>query len=300
MAKKKKKKNELPIESPFLVPFDGSWKIAKALQQPPKAAPQGKKGKKANKKVLEAIVEEIYELQRVLYAHDRFSMLLVFQAMDAAGKDGTIRAVMTGINPAGCQVQTFKRPSHEELDHDFLWRCATRLPERGRIGIFNRSHYEEVLVVRVNPSILHSQRLPQIQDDVWERRYESIRGFEEHIAENGTIVLKFFLNVSREEQKDRLLARIDDERKNWKFEAADLDVREQWDAYMKAYQKALNATSRPWAPWYAIPADDKPFMRATVAGIVRDTLAALPMEYPKLSAEQKARLAEHRARLEAT
>ena len=296
----KKKKSGYPVESPYLVPFDESWRIKKAAQQPPKDAPQGKKGKKENRKLLEGIVDEIYELQRVLYAHDRFSLLLVFQAMDAAGKDGTIRAVMTGINPAGCQVQTFKRPSREELDHDFLWRCAMRMPERGRIGIFNRSHYEEVLVVKVNPGILKSQRLPEIQDDVWKRRYESIRAFEKHAADNGTVILKFFLNVSPEEQKERLLERIDDERKNWKFEAGDLDVRDQWADYMKAYQTALNETSRPWAPWYAIPADDKPYMRATVAGIVRDTLAALPMQYPQLDAEAKARLAEHRARLEAS
>lgn len=295
-----KKKNKLPVASPYLVPFDGSWKIGKSSQQPPKGAPSGKKGKKENRKVLEGIVDEIYELQRMFYAHDRFSMLLVFQAMDAAGKDGTIRAVMTGINPAGCQVQTFKRPSTEELDHDFLWRVARKLPERGRIGIFNRSHYEEVLVVKVNPKILEYQKLPKIHDDVWQRRYDAIRNFEKHLADNGTVIVKFFLNVSKEEQKDRLLARIDDERKNWKFESGDLDVRDQWDSYMKAYQKALNATSRPWAPWYAIPADDKPFMRATVAGVVRDTLAALPLKYPELDAKQKAQLAEHRARLEAS
>lgn len=300
MAKKKSKRANLPISSPYLVPSDGSWKIAKAAHEPPDDAPSGKKGKRENKTVLEEAVKEIYELQRMFYAHDRYSLLLVFQAMDAAGKDGTIRAVMTGINPAGCQVQSFKRPSTEELDHDFLWRCATRMPERGRFGIFNRSHYEEVLVVRVHPEILQSQNLPHIPDDIWEQRYESIRNFEKHAADNGTVIVKFFLNVSKKEQKARLLERIDDERKNWKFEAGDLDVRDRWDDYMKVYQKALNATSRSWAPWYAIPADDKPFMRATVATIVRDTLKALPLRYPKLDDAQKARLAEHRARLEAS
>ncbi len=287
-------------DSPYLVPFDGRWKIAKARTSPPKNAPKGKKGKAANKRVLGENVAELYELQRKLYADNRFALLLVFQAMDAAGKDGTIRAVMTGINPAGCQVSTFKRPSAEELDHDFLWRVQRRLPERGRIGIFNRSHYEEVLVVRVHPEILDGQRLPDRPKKIWQERYASIREMEKHLARNGTVVVKFFLHVSKDEQKQRLLERIDDERKNWKFEAGDLDVRDRWDDYMNAYEKALNATSRPWAPWYAIPADDKPFMRATVASIVRRTLEALPIAYPTLDSEARAALAEHRARLVAS
>ncbi|MEM9071459.1 MAG: PPK2 family polyphosphate kinase [Myxococcota bacterium] len=300
MGKKKQRIDPAPVESPYLVPFDESWKLRKASTKPPKKAPQGKKGKGENKAALAECVKEIYELQRKLFAEDKFSLLLVFQAMDAAGKDGTIRAVMTGINPAGCQVSSFKRPSSEELDHDFLWRIGQRMPERGRIGIFNRSHYEEVLVVRVNPGILKSQRLPSISDHIWDERYASIRNFEEHAARNGTVVRKFFLNVSKGEQKDRLLARIDDERKNWKFEAGDLDARDQWDDYMKAYEKALNETSRPWAPWYAIPADDKPFMRRTVADIVRRTLESMPIAFPTLNREQQAKLQEHRKRLEAS
>ncbi len=299
---KKKRGNTLfsPPSSPFLVPFDERWRIGKADSTPPKKAPRGKKGKKANKETLKEEVAQIYELQRKLYADDRHSLLLVFQAMDAAGKDGTIRAVMTGVNPAGCQVHSFKRPSSEEIDHDFLWRVARRTPERGRIGIFNRSHYEEVLVVRVNPGILDGQRLPRCTDDIWDERYESIRNFEKHLARNGTVILKFFLNVSKQEQKERLLARIEDERKNWKFEGGDLDVRDQWDAYMDAYQATLNATSRPWAPWYAIPADDKPYMRTAVARIIRETLAGLGLEYPELDAEAVAELMSHRERLERT
>ncbi len=284
--------------SPYLVPFDGRWKLAKARTSPPKKAPQGKKGKAANKRALREEVDALDDLQRKLYADNRFAVLLVFQAMDAAGKDGTIRAVTTGINPAGCQVSAFKRPSAEELDHDFLWRIHRRLPERGRIGIFNRSHYEEVLVLRVHPEILDGQRLPRRPKRIWQERYASIRDMERHLARNGTVILKFFLHVSKDEQKKRLLERIDDERKNWKFEAGDLDTRDRWDDYMRAYEKALNATSRPWAPWYAIPADDKPYMRATVASIVRRTLQALPIAYPTLDPEAREKLADYRARLE--
>ena len=287
-----------PPASPYLVPFDGSFRVADASHEPPKGAPSGKKGKKENKDLLEEQVEEIYELQRKLYADDRYSLLLVFQAMDAAGKDGTIRAVMTGVNPAGCQVSSFKAPSKEEIDHDFLWRIHACLPERGRIGIFNRSHYEEVLIVKVHPEYLAGQRLPRVPEDVFLERYESIRDWEKHLARNGTVILKFFLNVSREEQRERLLERIDDERKNWKFEAGDLDTRDRWDLYMDAYQEALNATSRPWAPWYAIPADDKPFMRQTVARIVREALEGLGLSFPEVSPEQRAELQQHRKRLE--
>ena len=296
MANKTSEPSVAP-SSPYLVPFDGRWKLAKARTSPPKGAPKGKKGKVANKRALQEEVAALYELQRKLYADNRFALLLVFQAMDAAGKDGTIRAVMTGVNPAGCQVSAFKRPSAEELDHDFLWRVQRRLPERGRIGIFNRSHYEEVLVVRVHPEILDGQRLPYRSKKLWKERYESIRDMERHLARNGTVILKFFLNVSKDEQKKRLLERIDDERKNWKFEAGDLDTRDRWDDYMDAYEKALNATSRPWAPWYAIPADDKPYMRATVASIVRRTVEALPIAYPTLDLEARAALAAYRARL---
>lgn len=301
-SKKSKKKPEgllcAPPKSPYLVPFDGSFEIAKTETRPPKKAPQGKKGKKENKKALADAIEVIREVQRKLYADDRYSILMVFQAMDAAGKDGTIRAVMTGLNPAGVQTSTFKRPSTTELEHDFLWRVHQRTPERGRIGIFNRSHYEEVLIVRV-AKLLGGRRIPRKPADPWQERYESIRDFEKHLARNGTLVLKFFLNVSREEQKERLLARLDDPAKNWKFEAGDLDVREQWDEYMKAYEEAINATSTPWAPWYAIPADDKPYMRRTVAEIFQQAIESLPLRWPELHPDELARIDEWRARLEA-
>ncbi len=277
---------------PYLVPFDGSFR----LQDAPTAPPDGAPGKKALKKELKKHVERLHEMQDVLYAADRRSVLLVFQAMDAAGKDGTIRAVMTGINPAGCQVVSFKQPSKEELDHDFLWRTTRQLPERGRIGIFNRSYYEEVLVVRVHPEILEHQRLPwgTEQPDIWEHRLTSIRQLEEHLARNGTVILKFFLNVSKDEQKQRFLDRIDERAKNWKFSAGDVRERGHWDDYMSAYQEALRATSRPWAPWFAIPADDKPYMRATVADIVATTLESLDLRYPELDDAERSRLDEMR------
>ncbi len=283
------------IPSDFLVSFDGSFRVAGAPTAPPKGVP----GKKALKSELKDHVKRVHAMQDVLYAADRRSVLLVFQAMDAAGKDGTIRAVMTGINPAGCQVVSFKQPSKEELDHDFLWRTTRKLPERGRIGIFNRSYYEEVLVVRVHPEILEHQRLPWLTDapDVWEHRLASIRDFEEHLARNGTVVLKFFLNVSRGEQRRRFLDRIDERAKNWKFSAGDVRERQHWDEYMAAYQAALLATSRPWAPWYAIPADNKPFMRAAVADIVASTLESLGLSYPELDESERSRLDEMRALL---
>ena len=276
------------VDSPYLVPFDGSFRVSQAPTKPPK----GRRSKKENKKILEIYVDLFNEYQRKLYAYDRYAVLLIFQAMDAAGKDGTIRAVTTGVNPAGFQVSSFKVPTPEELDHDFLWRTTRRLPERGRIGIFNRSYYEEVLVVRVHPNYLQPQRLPRELplNELWRERYESIRDFEKHIARNGTVVLKFWLNVSREEQKERFLARIEEPEKNWKFSEGDVREREHWDEYMAAYEDALNATSRPWAPWYAIPADDKPFMRACVAEIIVKTLETLNLHYPVVGEEEKAKL----------
>jgi PPK2 family polyphosphate:nucleotide phosphotransferase len=270
--------------SPCLVPFDGSFRVAAAPTGPPAGAP----GEKRCKKLLAERVEELVELQRKLYADDRWSVLLVFQAMDAAGKDGTIRAVLTGVNPAGFQVFSFKRPSAEELDHDFLWRTARRLPERGRIGVFNRSYYEELLVVRVHPELLGFQRLPVRPDggELWRQRFDSIRDHELHLARSGTAVIKFWLNVSREEQHRRFLARIDEPKKNWKFEAADVRESERWDDYMRAYEEALAATSRPWAPWYAIPADDKPWMRLQVAEILVEALRSLGLRYPRAAEEQ--------------
>ena len=272
-------------KSPYLVPFDGSFSVSDSRTSPPKRSPDEDECRDK----LKDLVEELDELQRVLYADNKRSVLLVFQALDAAGKDGTIRAVLTGVNPAGCQVASFKAPSTRELEHDFLWRTAYRLPERGTIGIFNRSHYEEVLVVRVHPEFLEAQNLPakKYGKKFWQARYRSIRDHEEHLAENGMIVLKFWLNVSKDEQKRRFLSRIEEPEKNWKFSAADVEERRYWDDYMKAYEEVLNQTSRPWAPWYAIPADDKPFMRMTVAEIVVENMKSLKLSYPEVTEEQR-------------
>lgn len=269
--------------SPYLVPYDGSFRVSAADTGPPEDAP----GKKKAKKLLKSLVGELYELQRVLYAEDKFAVLVIFQAMDAAGKDGTIRAVLTGVNPAGFQVYAFKQPSREELDHDYLWRTTVRNPERGRIGIFNRSYYEEVLVVRVHPAFLDAQRLPGEMDleQLWQSRYQSIVAYEEHLAKNGIVVIKFWLNVSKAEQKERFLARIADPEKHWKFSSGDVQERDYWDQYMAAYQDALNATSRPWAPWYAIPADSKAYMRYQVAKILVDNLKSLDLKYPHVRPE---------------
>lgn len=264
--------------TPHRVPYDGTFRVAEADTAPPDGI-----SKDECQERLKAATKQLDAMQRVLMARDRHAILLVFQAMDAAGKDSTIRAVMQGINPAGCQVFNFKKPSTNELDHDFLWRTATRAPERGRIGIFNRSQYEEVLVVRVHPELLEHQRLPTkcITPAIWDERLESIRDHEKHLARNGTVILKFWLNVSRDEQKRRFLSRLDDRRKNWKFEPADVIERTFWNQYMDAYEQALNATSRPWAPWYAIPADNKPYMRAVVAETVVATLAQFDLSYPE-------------------
>jgi PPK2 family polyphosphate:nucleotide phosphotransferase len=280
-------------KSAYLVPFDGSFKVAEASTVP---QTDGKphKGKHRRQRT-----EDLNKLQRVLAAGDKHSILLVFQAMDAAGKDSTIRSVMQGVDPSGCQVFSFKKPSSLELDHDFLWRTTCRLPERGRIGIFNRSQYEEVLVVRVHPNILSYQKLPgEINmDTIWDDRLTSIRQQEEHLARNGTVILKFWLNVSRDEQKRRFLSRLDDPEKNWKFEPNDVRERRHWDAYMHAYEDALNATSRPWAPWYAIPADNKPYMRARVADVIIDALQSIGLQYPEPSADVRAEFAEARSEL---
>jgi PPK2 family polyphosphate:nucleotide phosphotransferase len=219
--------------------------------------------------------------------------------MDAAGKDSTIRAVMQGVDPSGCQVFSFKKPSNKELDHDFLWRTTCCLPERGRIGIFNRSQYEEVLVVRVHPQLLATQKLPCALDleTIWDDRLKSIREQEEHLARNGTVILKFWLNVSKDEQKKRFLSRLDQADKNWKFEPRDIVERRYWDDYMDAYEQALNATSRPWAPWYAIPADSKPYMQARVASIIIDALQSIGLAYPTPSDEDRAEFEAARAEL---
>jgi PPK2 family polyphosphate:nucleotide phosphotransferase len=286
-----------PVENPYLVPFDGSFKLSKADTEP-----DDKPSKKDNVAALEEHVEKLAKLQAKLYAQNRYSVILIFQALDAAGKDGTIKAVMSGINPQGCQVYAFKQPSSEELDHDFLWRVQCALPERGRIGIFNRSHYEEVLVVRVHPEYLESQRLPHIPkdlDDLWEERFDSINEAERHWARNGAVILKFFLNVSQKEQHKRFLERIVDPVNHWKFAASDMKESERWDEYQRAYQAALDATSKPWAPWYCIPADSKSYMRRIVAETVVDTLAQLDIDYPDVSDENKAEMERVRRQLEA-
>ena len=285
------------IDSPYLVGEHASFEVSESPTRPPKGAP----GRKALKKQLVSLRKELGDLQHRLFAEDRRSLLLVFQAMDAAGKDSTIRAVMKQVNPAGCQVFSFKKPSARELDHDFLWRSNIAMPERGRIGIFNRSYYEETLVVRVHPEYLLGQRLPPqpaAGEELWQQRFESIRGLEQHMARNGTVVLKFWLNVSREEQRRRFLSRLDTPEKYWKFSSADIKERELWDDYMFAYQESISATSRPWAPWYAIPADDKPFMRATVAKIVVDTLQRMAPEFPQVDAREREMFDDMRALLE--
>jgi len=283
------------VKNPCLVPFNSDFKLSEAS-----TLSETVPNKKTYKNRLENLVDELDDLQRRLYASDKYSVLLVFQAMDAAGKDSTIRAVMSGVDPAGCQVFSFKQPSSEELDHDFLWRTAKSLPQRGRIGIFNRSYYEEVLVVRVHPEYLGGQKLPfQVGlDELWQQRYESIRDHEKHLARNGTVVLKFWLNVSRDEQRKRFLSRLDDQRKNWKFSSGDVDESGLWKDYMNAYEQALNATSRPWAPWYAIPADDKPSARLQVADIIVESLKSLNLEYPKASERHLKEIGEMRKLLE--
>jgi PPK2 family polyphosphate:nucleotide phosphotransferase len=247
------------------------------------------------KAVLERGVEELSEAQELLWASDTYALLVVFQAMDAAGKDSAIEHVMTGVNPQGVQVVSFRKPSAEELDHDFLWRVSRALPERGRIGIFNRSHYEEVVALRVHPEWLESQRLPPgaVGAHIWEQRYEDINAFERHLDRNGTKIVKFFLNVSKAEQKRRFLARLDRPNKEWKFNADDVTERARWDDYMDAFEAALNATSTPWAPWYVIPADHKWLTQALVARILVETIQGLEMEWPQVSEK------EHQANLEA-
>jgi PPK2 family polyphosphate:nucleotide phosphotransferase len=256
--------------------------------------------KERAKAILEQNLEDLAAAQEVLYADDRQAVLVVFQALDAAGKDGTIKHVMSGVNPQGCQVFSFKKPSAEELDHNFLWRFMTRLPERGRIGIFNRSYYEDVLVVKVHSELLDQQKLPPGKrgKSFWEARYDDINSFERHLVRNGTIILKFFLNVSKEEQKRRFLERLERPEKHWKFSAADLAERAFWDQYRQAYEDTLSATSSDWAPWYIIPADHKWVTRALVADILTSTIRALDLQYPEVTEEQRQALAEARKKLE--
>ena len=258
------------------------------------------KSKKNYHKQLEEQVEEVSSLQRLHYASNRYAVLLIFQAMDAAGKDGAIRHVMSGVNPQGCQVFSFKHPSATELDHDFLWRTTQCLPERGRIGIFNRSYYEEVLIARVHPEILRSQALPDEllnEKTIWQNRYRSILDLESHLYRNGTRIIKFFLHLSKEEQRNRFINRIEDPEKNWKFSIADIEERQFWKQYMHAYEACLSATSTKTVPWYVVPADDKKNTRLIISQIILDTFKALKMSYPETSAKRQQELLSIRHQL---
>lgn len=252
----------------------------------------GPEDKPLVKQVLQLGVSALAAMQDVLYAQDRWSILLIFQAMDAAGKDGAIKHVMSGINPQGCQVSSFKAPTSEDLDHDYMWRCMKHLPERGRIGIFNRSYYEEVLVVRVHEQLLQSQKIPQqlVTKNIWKERFEDIRNIEKYLTRNGTLVCKFFLNVSAKEQKKRFLERIDNPDKNWKFSASDAKERRYWKEYMDAYEDMIKNTATKDSPWYVIPADNKAFSRVAVASAVIETLDSIGLEYPKVAKEKLAEL----------
>ena len=291
------------VKTPYLVKPEQVFNVSEASTTPPD---ESELIKSLLKKELKQLRKEIAQLQYRLFAEDKRALLLVFQAMDAAGKDSTIRAVLSGVNPAGCHVSSFKKPSAEELDHDFLWRSAIRLPERGRIGVFNRSYYEETLVVRVHPEYLRYQRLPDLPEtldetslkSLWQARFESINDHEKHLSRNGTVVIKFWLNVSKEEQKRRFLSRLTRPEKYWKFDEGDLKERALWDDYMHAYQETINATSTTWAPWYAIPADNKLFMRVEVARTIAATLQTMNPQFPVVDEDKIARFAEIRESLE--
>jgi PPK2 family polyphosphate:nucleotide phosphotransferase len=251
------------------------------------------------KEALQTGIEALREMQEMLYAQDRWALLLIFQAMDAAGKDGAIKHVMSGINPQGCQVFSFKAPSNEDLDHDYLWRCMRCLPERGRIGIFNRSYYEETLVVRVHPELLAKQKLPAplVTKTIWAERFEDIRHFERYLTRNGIVVLKFFLHVSKHEQLKRFLSRLDEPSKNWKFSRADAEERQHWDEYMVAYEETIQKTATPHAPWYVVPADNKWFTRVVVAAAIIDALISLQLSFPQLDDSKRAELEQVRQQL---
>src|SRR5262245_7545377 len=277
--------------------FNPGWKQSEEFEDFGKDAL-----KERAQQVLAQNLADLSEAQTLLYADDRYAVLIVLQAMDAAGKDGTIKHVMSGVNPQGCQVFSFKKPSAEDLDHNFLWRYMRCLPERGRIGIFNRSYYEDVLIVKVHPELIGRQ-LPRKKEKpgkkFWAQRYEDINAFERHLTRNGTLILKFFLNLSKTEQKARFLQRLDRPEKNWKFSPSDLAERDHWDAYMDAYEDALSATSTKWAPWYVIPADHKWVARAAVADIITTSIRSLDLRFPDVTEEQKKLLSVARAKLEA-
>ena len=259
--------------------------------------------KEDSKTILDELIEQTAALQSTLYADNRYSLLIIFQAMDAAGKDGAIAHTLSGLNPQGCEVYSFKQPSIEELDHDFLWRHYKALPEFGRIGVHNRSHYENVLITKVHPELLLKEKLPgmdsvkNVDKKFWDNRYESIRSFEKHLSDNGTVIIKFFLNLSKDEQKERFLKRIDDPERNWKFSSADILERGYWDDYMKAYEKAIKETSTPESPWYVIPADKKWYTRIAISSIILETLKGLNLIYPVLPIEEKEKLEEAKKEL---
>jgi PPK2 family polyphosphate:nucleotide phosphotransferase len=277
----------------LLVPHNGSFDVRNAP-----TAPEKDKDKDHWQERLADEVKAVGNSQYRLYADARYAVLLIFQALDAAGKDGTIRHVFAGVNPGGLRVAAFKQPSREELAHDFLWRTSRQLPERGSITIFNRSYYEEVLVVRVHPNFLDAQRLPDAKAaTLWADRLRAIADHERYLAEQGIVILKFWLNVSKDEQRKRLIERIDEPDKNWKFNLGDVDERERWDDYLNAYEEALRATSRPWAPWYAVPADDKHYMRWQVAKLINDALGSLDLEFPRPGKEARAALEKAKKRL---
>ncbi len=279
---------------PYRVKAGSKFRLKDA--DPGDTGPLKSEDKPRAKAALETGVQALAELQDVLYAQDRWSVLLIFQAMDAAGKDSTIKHVMSGVNPQGCQVSSFKAPSSEDLDHDFMWRCQKKLPERGRIGIFNRSYYEETLVVRVHPELLAKQKLPQevVTKKIWKERFQDIRAFERYLHRNGTIVRKFFLHVSLDEQKRRFLERIENPEKNWKFSSSDANERGHWDAYMDAYEEMIRETSTAESPWYVVPADNKWFTRVVVAAAIIDAMASLKLRYPEVNDAMKADLEEAR------
>ena len=282
-----------PGEAPKLDAHDTAWAGDEDRSE--------KKRKKQAGKILEDGVEELAELQELLYASDTWSVLVVFQALDAAGKDGAIKHVMSGVNPQGVEVTSFKEPSSEDLDHTFLWRCMKKLPERGRIGIFNRSYYEEVLIVRVHPDLLEAQRIPNVhaKDQTWHNRFDDINAFEKHLARNGTKIVKIFLHVSKEEQKNRFLDRINRPDKHWKFASADIQERQYFDDYTKAYEEMIAATSTEYAPWYVIPADNKWVSRAAVATILAGTIEELDLNWPAVTGQQKKEIEVGRKKLEA-
>lgn len=286
------KRLAVAIDHPCAVPFKGAWKIRKAATAPPEDAPPTHDCERR----LAELTQRLDHLQHRFFAEARRSLLLVFQGMDASGKDSTVRAVLAGVDPAGVDVHSFKQPTPEELAHDFLWRAARRLPELGRIGVFNRSYYEDVLITRVHPELLQARRvdLPRRLDRLWEERFESIRAFEQHLARNGTVILKFFLHVSKAEQRLRFLARLENPQKFWKFNEGDVREREYWRQYQDAYEEALHATSAKHAPWYAVPADDKLYLRMTVAEIIVATLEGLDPGYPELGPAQTRTFAQMR------